>query len=179
VEDGVIISTRHAAPASNEYVRIGNRCRISAGTRLYSWGGFVSVGWGCAINTNAVLYGTGGGITIGNQVRIAAQTVLVTTSHCFARLDLPIADQGFTAKPIVVEDDVWIGTGARVLGGVRIGRGSIVAAGAVVNRDVPSLSVVGGVPAKLIRERNDTASGSETRAAHEDDGTERQAWTAS
>ena len=58
---------------------------------------------------------------------------------------------------VVVEDDCWIGTNVTILSGVRIGRGSIVAAGAVVTRDVPAGAIVGGVPARVLRMRTDAA----------------------
>ena len=68
-----------------------------------------------------------------------------------ARRVRPFVEQGITAQGIVIEDDVWIGSGAVVTDGVRIGRGSVVAAGAVVTKDVPPHTVVGGVPARPIR----------------------------
>ena len=62
-------------------------------------------------------------------------------------------NESITKGPITIEDDVWIGYGAIIMSGVRIGRGSVIAAGAVVTKDVPSYGIVGGVPAKLIRYR--------------------------
>jgi acetyltransferase-like isoleucine patch superfamily enzyme len=71
-----------------------------------------------------------------------------------------MSQQGIYTAPVVIEDDVWIGIGAVILQGVRIGRGSIIGAGAVVNRDVESGTVVAGVPAREIRQRNDDKSDS-------------------
>jgi acetyltransferase-like isoleucine patch superfamily enzyme len=63
----------------------------------------------------------------------------------------PFIDQGITAEGIVIEDDVWLGAGAVITDGVRVGKGAVVAAGAVVTKDVPPHTVVGGVPAKPIK----------------------------
>lgn len=89
-----------------------------------------------------------GGITIGDNVLIGHNVVLATLDHntCVSkRAEL-------FAAPIVIEDNVWIGANATVTSGVTIGKGSIVAAGAVVTKDVPKYSIVGGIPAKVIRE---------------------------
>ena len=90
---------------------------------------------------------------IGNYVRIAAHTVIVATQHIFERTDVPICHQGIEGKAIKIEDDVWIGTNCTILGGVSIGKGAIVAAGAVVTKGVEAYSIVGGVPAKVIGSR--------------------------
>ena len=88
-----------------------------------------------------------GGLTIGDRVQIAAGCVLTTRGH---PLDLPRHGRNVDA-PIVVGDDVWLGAGAILLPGVTVGRGAVVAAGAVVTEDVPPMTIVGGVPARPIR----------------------------
>lgn len=87
-----------------------------------------------------------GGLRIGSRVLIATGAVLTTRGHPIALPRLRETEDG----PIVVEDDVWIGAGAIVLPGTTIGRGSIVAAGAVVSHDVLPFTIVGGVPARSI-----------------------------
>jgi acetyltransferase-like isoleucine patch superfamily enzyme len=89
-----------------------------------------------------------GGIRIGRDVNITSYTRLMTAKHV-------VDDPGFAAafEPIVIEDRVWVALGATILGGVTIGEGAVVAAGAVVTGDVEPFSVVGGVPARKLRER--------------------------
>ena len=88
-----------------------------------------------------------GGIRIGNGALIGHNVVLATINHD----EDPKRRASMTFKPIVIEDDVWIGAQSTILQGVTIGYGSIVAAGAVVTKDVPPMTVVGGVPAKVIK----------------------------
>jgi len=97
-----------------------------------------------------------GGIRIGNRVYTSPMVQLVAVNHVFDDPTRPFVDQGITAQGITVEDDVWIGSGAVVTDGVTIGRGAVVAAGAVVTRDVPPYTVVGGVPARVLRRVGDT-----------------------
>ncbi|MFE6195920.1 DapH/DapD/GlmU-related protein [Streptomyces sp. NPDC057838] len=89
-----------------------------------------------------------GGISIGNGVMIAPKVSLITGGH-----PLPRAERRtyLSFAPIVIEDDVWIGTAAVITQGVTIGAGAVVAAGAVVTRDVPADTVVAGVPARVIK----------------------------
>lgn len=90
----------------------------------------------------------GGGITIGDDVMIAPRVSLVTGGH---PLPLDERREYTVSAPIVIEDDVWIGTAAVVTQGVTIGSGAVVAAGAVVTRDVPARTLVAGVPARVVK----------------------------
>lgn len=90
---------------------------------------------------------------IGNDVLIASGVQLVTVNHVFERTDIPIRTQGETISRIEIGDDVWIGTNVIILPGVKIGSHSVIAAGAVVTRDVPEWAVIGGIPAKIIKLR--------------------------
>lgn len=92
-----------------------------------------------------------GPVTIGDHVNLAQGITVTALNHNFSNPSQCIDKQGISTKPVVIEDDVWIGANAVVLPGVTIGQHSVVAAGAVVNRDVPSYSLVAGVPAKVIR----------------------------
>lgn len=94
-----------------------------------------------------VVLRAGGGLRIGDRVLIAAHAVITTAGH---REAIPRWDVNETA-PIAIEDDVWIGANATVLPGVTVGRGAIVAAGAVVTRSVEPMTVVAGVPARPLR----------------------------
>jgi acetyltransferase-like isoleucine patch superfamily enzyme len=76
---------------------------------------------------------------------------MLAVNHVYQDPTRPMVEQGVTAEGIVIEDDVWIGAGAIVTDGVRIGKGAVVAAGAVVTKDVPPHTVVGGVPARVIK----------------------------
>lgn len=94
-----------------------------------------------------------GGVSIGDDVSIAEGASLFSVNHIYESLEVPIKDQGLEPLPIVVEDNVWIGAKATILGGVNAASGSIIAAGAVVTKDVPPNSIVAGVPARTIRNR--------------------------
>lgn len=89
------------------------------------------------------------GITIGNCVNVAAEVRIYSMEH---HIDSP--DFAECGGPVAIADYVYIGTRVTILPGVRIGKGAVVASGAVVTKDVPSYMLVGGVPAKAIRERS-------------------------
>ena len=93
------------------------------------------------------------GVDLGDSVMLAPGVSLITSSHVFDRVDVPISEQGETYEPIVVGAGAWLGTNAVVLPGVNIGEGAIVAAGAVVTKHVKPFSIVGGVPARVIGSR--------------------------
>ena len=96
----------------------------------------------------------GPGVTMGKYVMLAPEVWIVGNDH---RFDMPGVPIIFSGRPemrrTVIEDDAWIGNGAMILAGVRIGRGAVVAARAVVTKDVPPYEIVGGVPARKIGER--------------------------
>lgn len=92
-----------------------------------------------------------GPVTIGSHVNLAQGITVTALNHNFSSKDKFIDEQGVATSPIVIEDDVWIGANAVILPGVRIGRHSVIAAGAVVNRDVPPYSLAVGVPAQVKR----------------------------
>lgn len=109
----------------------------------------VSPSKNCSLNPYSILYGHGG-LTIGNGVRIAAHVVIVPANHIIDDTDRYIYEQGETTKGIVIEDDVWIGAGARVLDGVTISRGCVIAGGAM---STEAYGIYGGIPARKIRNR--------------------------
>lgn len=109
----------------------------------------IGIGNGTVINKRCVLDGRGG-LVIGNNVDIAQDTFIWTEQH-----DYNSPDYTSICKPVEIEDYVWIASRATVLPGVKIGRGAVVACGAIVTKDVPPLAIVGGVPARIIGYRKD------------------------
>jgi acetyltransferase-like isoleucine patch superfamily enzyme len=115
---------------------------------FYSTGGTdIRVGRQVFINQNCTFYDLGG-IDIGDQVMIGPNVSILTSGH---PVEPSRRRSGVVAKPVVIENNVWIGAGAIILGGVTIGENSVVAAGAVVTRDVPRDTLAGGNPARVIR----------------------------
>jgi len=110
----------------------------------------IRIGERSLIGEYSVIRGQGG-VQIGDRVYTSPHTQILAVDHVFEDPVTPFVDQGITAQGITVEDDVWIGAGAIVTDGVRIGKGAVVAAGAVVTKDVQSYSLVGGVPARVLR----------------------------
>lgn len=145
--EGVVIDGL-ANLALKEGVTIESRCTLlcpKASVRL---------GKNTYLNKNVRL-GSGGSapLSLGSHVMVGPNVVMDTSRHNSDRTDIPMQEQGLSYAPIVVEDDVWVGANAVITCGVTVGRGSIVGAGAVVTHDVPPYSIVGGVPARIIGNR--------------------------
>jgi len=151
LDEGVYI---HACPNG---VTIGANTLVMHGAVLHVYNfrdlphAGIVIGRDSLIGEYNVIRGQGG-VTIGDRVYTSPLVQIVAVNHVFDDPARPFVEQGITAQGIVIEDDVWIGAGAIVADGVRVGQGAVVAAGAVVTRDVPPHTVVGGVPARVLRE---------------------------
>ena len=93
-----------------------------------------------------------GPVCIGNHVNLAQGITVTALNHNFTDANSMIDEQGISTKPVIIDDDVWIGANAVILPGITIGRHVVVAAGAVVTKDVPPYSLVAGVPARVIKQ---------------------------
>lgn len=93
-----------------------------------------------------------GPVTIGSHVNLAQGITITALNHNFDDSEKRIDQQGISTKEVVLEDDIWVGANAVILPGVTIGKHAVVAAGAIVTKDVPPHSLVAGVPAKVIRQ---------------------------
>lgn len=92
---------------------------------------------------------------IGDNVMMGEACFIYTRNHKTDRLDIPMCSQGFDEyKPVIISDDVWIGARVTILPGAKIGKGAIIGAGAVVTGEIPDYAVAGGVPARVIKYRN-------------------------
>jgi acetyltransferase-like isoleucine patch superfamily enzyme len=110
----------------------------------------LEIGEGTTINRNSCILDK---VSIGKFCSIAPNVVIVGSNHLFSDPNITIKEQGSEIKGIIIEDDVWIGANSTILDDVTIGKGAVIAAGAVVNKDVAPYSIVGGIPAKLIKMR--------------------------
>lgn len=130
-------------------ISIGTDCTVRRGAE---WTGPITVGNRTVFNRDSYLRAN---VTIGDRVNIGSFARFVTDSHQLGGTYRRAGKGSF--PPIVVGDGAWIGVSVTILGGVTIGEGAVVAAGAVVTKDVPPHTLVGGVPAKIIRELDPTA----------------------
>ena len=139
--------------------RLGDDVRIREGAWIQSTSTLDEPGVGLTIGDGTYigprcLLGAGGGITIGRRVTLGAGVHVLAENHEFRDAATLIQDQGVTRAGITIEDDVWIGNNVIVLDGVRVGRGAVIGAGAIVTRDVPAFAVAVGNPARVIRTRD-------------------------
>lgn len=101
-----------------------------------------------------VLVTTGGGVEIGDRALIGYRTQILSTNHTIPPDQGRIFDAGHDAKPVKIENDVWIGANCLILPGVTVGEGAVVAGGSVVTKPVEPFTIVGGAPARVIKERS-------------------------
>jgi acetyltransferase-like isoleucine patch superfamily enzyme len=156
LDEGVYI---HATPGG---VDIGSNTLVMHGAILHVYNfrnlpqAGIHIGRDSLIGEYTVIRGQGG-VTIGDRVYTSPMTQLIAVNHVFDDPQRPFIEQGITAQGIIVEDDVWLGANAVITDGVHIGKGAVVAAGAVVTHDVPEHTIVAGVPARVVRTIDGTA----------------------
>lgn len=143
---------------SEEGICFGNNVSIGKNTTIECTGSLKSLGKGLRIGDNVGLgthgfLGCAGGIVIGRNTIFGNYVSLHSENHNYADTTIPIRLQGVNRKGIIIGEDCWIGAKATILDGTVLGKGCIVAAGAVVRGEIPSYSIVGGVPAKIIKSR--------------------------
>lgn len=132
----------------NDNVSLGDCVNVYPNTTF--WGpGKITVGNHVEIGIGSVLYASSC-IEIGNNVAIAAYCYIIDSNHGIEKNEL-IMNQVSTIKgPVVIEDDVWLGAGCKVLSGVHIGKGAVIGANSLVNKDIPGYAIAVGSPAKVI-----------------------------
>lgn len=127
----------------------GKNINVEKGAN-YGLGNDIENGNNSGIGVNCEIRGP---LKIGNDVMMGPEVKIITSSHVFSSVDKPMRLQGNFKEGIEIGDDVWIGTRVIILPGVKIGSGAILAAGAVLTKDVPPFAIVGGVPAKILKLR--------------------------
>lgn len=154
LERGVIVDglARQGVEIGDD-VMIGPYCVIRA-SMLTNLGEGVRIGRRSALDAYSYI-GAGGGVFIGDCVIMGQHVSFHAENHQYDRLDVPISAQGITRKGIVIEDDCWVGSNVTFLDGVHVGRGCVIAAGTIVRGEIPSYSVVAGVPGRVIKSRKE------------------------
>ena len=127
---------------------IGKRSVVESYSCVNNAVGDVVIGDHTRIGLHSTVIGP---VSIGSHVNLAQGVTVSALNHNFSETGKRIDEKGITTRQIVIEDDVWIGTNATVLAGVRIGSHSVIAAGAVVTHDIPPHSLAAGVPAQVKR----------------------------
>ena len=154
VEDYAEINCKsHKGIVAGNRVTIGKHAIIRP-SNMY--GG--TVGEGMRIGNNSSIgpfayIGCSGFIEIGDNVIMGPRVGIYAENHHFDNIDIPIKEQGVIRGFVKIEDDCWIASNVVILSGVTVGRGSVIASGSVVTKDVPSFSVVAGVPARIVKSR--------------------------
>lgn len=158
---------RYLPPTNNRYfyfirpIRslVAGKCLDYAGKNInveqdanFGNGSGIQIGDNSGIGVRCSIRGP---LIIGDNVMMGPEVIVITSNHNFSRIDIPMNFQGsLPQKQVVIGNDVWIGTRAIILPGVKIGNGAIVGAGSIVTKDIPDYAIVGGNPARIIRFRN-------------------------
>jgi acetyltransferase-like isoleucine patch superfamily enzyme len=142
------------AKGRESLIHIGNSVLIGKGSIFSCASGKINVGNEVSTGPYCYIRASRSSIVMGSDITIGSHTVIISGSPDYERLDIPMMKQLGSARGIIIEDDVWIGVGVQVIDGVKIGRGSVIGAGAVVISDIPPYGIATGVPAKVIKMRD-------------------------
>jgi acetyltransferase-like isoleucine patch superfamily enzyme len=153
IDDLVVLD---AKGETNQGIAIGNGVFVGRSTILSCKNGNIVLEDEVNIGFNSEIF-SGSHVHVGRYGLFAAYTYLVGGGHAFERVDQPVIHQPRTSEGITLAENVWLGTGAKVMDGVRIGRDAIVGAGAVVTEDVPERTIVVGIPARVVKHRGASA----------------------
>lgn len=145
----------HCRFGGMENMYFGNNIFLTGDDYVYAVnGGRLTIGDYTGFNVCVMVDASDEGIiTIGEHVQIASHVVIRSSNHKWSDRETPVDEQGHTPGTIAIDDHAWIGTSAIILPDVKIGRGAIIAAGAVVTKDVEPYTIVGGVPARELKKR--------------------------
>lgn len=130
---------------------LGRRSVIESFTAINNGVGEVRIGDNARIGIGSTVIGP---VSIGNNVIIAQHVLISGLNHRYQDVTIPICFQGVETKPVIIQDEAWIGGNVVVLAGISIGKHAVVAAGSVVTRDVEPFTLVAGNPARVIKRRN-------------------------
>ncbi|MBO0330933.1 acyltransferase [[Muricauda] lutisoli] len=138
-------------------IKFGNTVKIGAYSRISVTSHLSKLGEGLSIGSNSAIgeysyFGCAGGLEIGDNVIMGQYISFHTENHNFSNRDKLIREQGVTSKGIIIGNNIWVGAKVTFLDGSQVGDNSVVAAGAVVKDEFPPNVVIGGVPAKIIKE---------------------------
>ena len=159
IGDNVVIDDAcclDAKGTDNRGIEIGNGVFVGRNTILSCKNGDIIIDDRANIGFNCEVF-SASRVRVGKSVLMAAYTYLVGGDHLYDRIDIPVLEQGRTARGIEVDDNVWLGTHVVVTDGSRVGRDAIVGAGAVVVGEIPECAIAAGIPAKVMRDRRGTA----------------------
>lgn len=157
IGDNVVIDDQcclDAKGTDNTGIVIGEGVFVGRNTILSCKNGDIVVEDKANLGFNCEIF-SGSRVRIGKNILMAAYTYLVGGDHLYDRVDIPVLEQGRTARGIDIDDNVWLGTHVVVTDGSRIGRDAIIGAGAVVVGEIPEFAIATGIPAKVVRDRRE------------------------
>lgn len=157
IEDNVAINdfaVLDAYGGEKSRIKIGEGALISRNTVLNSKGGFIEIGERTNLGMMSIIFSRDCTVRVGNDVLMSAYCYLMGGgSHSMDRTDIPITYQGAECRGIDIGDNVWFGSGVRVLDGCSIGRDSVIGTNSFVNSDIPEFAIAAGVPAQIVKMR--------------------------